>query len=625
MMPEKRSWLKFSIALTAFVLSVLSVTGYALWLLRMDAIHSNFRIATLLVQSFENLITQSLDATLLAAGNRMPSDGSTLDVHHIEAGFLLILRNSPHLRSLSLLDESNRIIASSNPANVGLSVATGPYFPNVNADQKVLRIGLPWVGRDFSQGRVSTSKTLMDDVSTFIPVVQPLETQDSHLTLLMALNPDYFQSRILQQLDIDVGSVEVLRLDATPLLTTASTMMAGDHSKDEIAKLHLDEHESGQFEYDAGPGHGQQTLSAFQVSRLYPFVVVVHLRRDVALQRWMNELKTIAVVVLPILIALCVLAVAFYRRQLLLKAQRAESERLQRVNAACVFSNTREGIIIADVNGIIMDVNDAFTHITGYHRDEVLGKNPSLLSSGCHDGAFYDAIWRDIKDNGHWDGEIWNRHKNGEVIAEKLTISAVPDSKGHVQQYVAVFSDITDLKNYQNELEHIARYDALTHLPNRLMLSDRLCQAMMHAQRREQCLGVVFIDLDGFKTINDTYGHGAGDQVLIAVSTRMRQALRDGDTLARNGGDEFVAVLVDLENAQNALPLLDRLLVAAAELIEFGSFFLQVSASIGISFYEGEQSKTAEALMREADVAMYQAKLAGKNQYRIFDPCDYSH
>ncbi len=327
----------------------------------------------------------------------MSSDDSTLDVDHIEAGFLRILRSSPHLRSLSLLDESNRIIVSSNPANVGLTVATGSYFPNVNADQKVLRIGQPWVGRDFSQGMVSTSKTLMDDVSTFIPVVQPLETQGSHMTLLVALNPDYFQGIILQQLDIDVGTVEVLRLDAIPLLATAPTLMAGDHSNDEIAKLHLDEHESGQFEYDAGLGHGQKTLSAFQVSRLYPFVVVVHLRRDVALQRWMNELKTIAVVVLPILIALCDLAVAFYRRQLLLKAQRAESERLQRVNAACVFSNTREGIIITDINGIIMDVNDAFTHITGYHRDEVMGKNPSMLSSGCHDRAFYDAIWRDLR------------------------------------------------------------------------------------------------------------------------------------------------------------------------------------------------------------------------------------
>jgi len=624
-MPEKRSWLKFSIAFIAFVLSVLSVTGYALWLLRMDAIHSNFRIATLLVQSFENLITQSLDATTLAAGNRVPSDDSTLDVDHIEAGFLRILRSSPHLRSLSLLDASHRIIVSSNPANVGLTVATGSYFPNVNADQQVLRIGLPWVGRDFSQGRVSTSKTLVDDVSTFIPVVQPLETQGSHMTLLVALNPDYFQGIILQQLDIDVGTVEVLRLDAIPLLATAPTMMAGDHPNDEIAKLRLDEHEFGQFEYDAAPGHGQQTLSAFQVSRLYPFVVVVHLWRDVALQRWMNELKTIAVVVLPILIALCVLAVAFYRRQLLLKAQQAESERLQRVNAACVFSNTREGIIITDANGTIMDVNDAFTHITGYHRDEVVGRNPNMLSSGCHDRAFYDVMWRDLKETGHWDGEIWNHHKNGDVIAEKLTISAVPDSKGHVQQYVAVFSDITDIKNYQNELEHIARYDALTHLPNRLMLSDRLCQAMMHALRREQWLGVVFIDLDRFKFINDTYGHDAGDQVLVTVSTRMRQVLRDGDTLARNGGDEFVAVLVDLADASDALPLLDRLLVAAAEPIEFGSFFLQVSASIGISFYGDEQSKTTETLMREADMAMYQAKLAGKNQYRIFDPCDYSH
>jgi len=164
----------------------------------------------------------------------------------------------------------------------------------------------------------------------------------------------------------------------------------------------------------------------------------------------------------------------------------------------------------------------------------------------------------------------------------------------------------------------MARYDALTNLPNRLFLADRLSQAITHLQRREQWLGVVFIDLDGFKTINDTYGHDAGDNMLMAVSREMRQVLRDGDTLSRNGGDEFVAVLVDLSDTVDALLLLDRLLTAAAKPFQFGELSLKVTASIGISYYCHGEPKTADDLLREADMAMYQAKLAGKNRYHVY-------
>lgn len=610
---EKNLWLKFSIALTLFSAGVLGLTGYSLYFLRTEAINSNFNIATLLVRSFENLITQSLDATILASYNTIPSDVKKLNVPHIEADLLLILRSAPYIRSLSLLDTSNRIIASSNRANVGLTVATDSYFPQADPGQKVLRIGTPWVGRDFSHGQVSTDRAALDEDSTFIPVVQHLRVTDSHLTLLIAVNPDFFLNHMLHQLKAEVGSVEVLRLDGTPLLMTPSGIMTG---KEDFRKLRPDERESGIFEYDSG--HGKQALSAFQVSRLYPFVVVTHLSRDVALKRWVKEMKTIVVVVLPTLIALGIVAAAFCRRQLLLDAQRTESDRLQRVNAACVFTNTREGIIISDAHDIIMDVNDAFTHITGYSRDEALGKSTAFFSSGHHDQEFFDTMWSELRVKGHWDGEIWNRNKNGEVFAEKLTISAVPDSQGIVQQYVSVFSNITATKNYQSELEFMANYDALTNLPNRLLLADRLSQAMTHLQRREQWLGVVFIDLDGFKAINDTYGHDAGDNMLMAVSERMREVLRDGDTLSRKGGDEFVAVLVDLPDTLDALPLLDRLLTAAARPFQFRELRLNVTASIGISYYCHGEVKTVEELLREADMAMYQAKSAGKNQYHVY-------
>ncbi len=583
MRSDRRLGLKFPMALTAMVVAVLGMTGYTLWLLRADAITSHFRISALLARSFESFITQSLNATVLAATHAVSRDDLASRVSPMQAGFELILRNAPHLRSLSLLDASDRIIASSNPANVGLTIATHDYFPLTQSEQKVLRIGLPWSGRDFAEGHILNQDVPTDGVSTFIAVTQLLEASPNRLTLLVALNSDYFLNHMLNQLDSEAGTVEVLRFDGVSLMATASGVMVGGKHRDVMDALRLDEREFGQFEHTLD--HADPTLSAFRVSPLYPIVVIAHLRRDVALQTWMTEAKTMLGVVVPALVAISLLSVAFHRRRLLLKAQLAESERLQRINAACVFTNAREGITITSADGTILDVNDAFTHITGYGREEVMGKNPSILSSGRQDKAFYAAMWHDLNTKGHWSGEIWNRRKDDKVFAVKLTISAVSDSQGEVQQYVAIFSDITAIKTYQNELERIARYDALTNLPNRVLLADRLHQAMTQALRRQQWLGVVFIDLDGFKTINDTHGHDVGDQVLVTVSGRMRQVLRDGDTLARKGGDEFVAVLVDLDDTADAIPLLNRLLAAAAQPMAFGDLSLQVSASIGVCFY----------------------------------------
>ncbi len=287
--------------------------------------------------------------------------------------------------------------------------------------------------------------------------------------------------------------------------------------------------------------------------------------------------------------------------------------------AASVFAHAREGIMITGADACIIDVNDTFSRITGYSREEVMGKNPRILSSGRQDASFYAAMWQALLDQGHWSGELWNRRKDGEIYAEMQTISAVRDANGVTRQYVSLFSDITPLKEHQKQLEHIAHYDALTNLPNRALLADRLHQAMAQEQRREQRLAVAFLDLDRFKAINDQYGHDVGDQMLVAVAAHMKQALRDGDTLARLGGDEFVAVLLDIPDAAASVPMLRRLLAAAALPVQIGVLTLQVSASLGVTFYPQRDDVDADQLLRQADQAMYQAKLAGMNRYHVFD------
>jgi diguanylate cyclase (GGDEF)-like protein/PAS domain S-box-containing protein len=288
--------------------------------------------------------------------------------------------------------------------------------------------------------------------------------------------------------------------------------------------------------------------------------------------------------------------------------------------AASVFTNAREGITITDPEGAILEVNDMFTRITGYRREEVLGQNPSLLKSGLHSKEFYDEMWRALAKEGHWSGEIWNKNKNGDIFAEMLTITAVHDAGGKLLQYVALFSDITQIKKHAQQLEHLTHYDVLTSLPNRALLGDRLHQAMAQANRRKQVLAVAYLDLDGFKEINDRHGRDAGDRLLTSLAFNMKCALREGDTLARLGGDEFVAVMLDLDNAEASVPMLALLLEAASEQVQVGDLSLCVSASIGVTFYPQAEEADPDLLLRQADQAMYQAKLAGGNRYHIFDP-----
>lgn len=287
--------------------------------------------------------------------------------------------------------------------------------------------------------------------------------------------------------------------------------------------------------------------------------------------------------------------------------------------AASVFSHAREGILITDAAQHIVEVNDAFTRLTGYARDEALGKTPQLLKSSRHNDAFYAAMQTNLAEHGYWEGEIWNRHRSGEERAHLMTVTAVRGPDDCVSHYVALFMDITQQKAVEEQLKRNAHYDPLTGLPNRVLLADRLNHAMARARRGDRQLALAYIDLDGFKEINDRFGHQAGDHLLVVLAERMRTALRESDTVARLGGDEFVAVMADQANAEGTVALVGRLLQVLGEAVPYQGEALSVSASIGLAYFPQQASMDADQFLRQADQAMYRAKLSGKNRFHIFE------
>ncbi len=299
-----------------------------------------------------------------------------------------------------------------------------------------------------------------------------------------------------------------------------------------------------------------------------------------------------------------------------ISAQKAANAQQQLT--ASVFTNTSEGILITDRWGQVVEVNQAFSHITGYSRAEVLGQAPNQVQSSLQDPDIYPELRRALRARGEWRGEMRSRKKDGQSYWAWLTVTKVRGEGGKVRNYVALFSDITVLKLQQAELEHGAHFDALTDLPNRLLLSDRLHQAITLCQRHNRSLAVLYLDLDGFKNINDQHGHKAGDELLVAVSHRMKAALRDVDTLARMGGDEFVAVLSDVDSTQDCIQLVQRVLKACAEPVFINGQDLHITASIGVTMYPQDHAEP-DQLMRHADQAMYEAKQSGKNKFHMFD------
>ena len=298
-------------------------------------------------------------------------------------------------------------------------------------------------------------------------------------------------------------------------------------------------------------------------------------------------------------------------------AARKKAEQEIRLSAS-VFEHSNDGILIANADNLIVDVNQAFSAITGYSKEEILGKNPRVLQSGRHETTFYQSLWRHLNETGHWRGEIWNRRKSGEFYPELLDITSVKNLDGEITHYVAIFSDITALKDNQKKLEHMAHFDALTQLPNRTLLADRLEQNIAHAGRENHLLAVCFLDLDDFKPINDKHGHQVGDKLLINVAARLKQALRTVDSVARLGGDEFVLLITDLSDMEELELILSRVMVEIASPHLIDNLDLRVSASVGVTLYPLDDAD-ADSLLRHADQAMYMAKRSGRNRYHLFD------
>ena len=297
-------------------------------------------------------------------------------------------------------------------------------------------------------------------------------------------------------------------------------------------------------------------------------------------------------------------------------AQHLTETRLKQT--AAVFDNTMEGVMITDPGGHIVAVNPALQRITGYDEAELLGQRPNLLRSNRHDNAFYAGMWATIREHGHWQGEVWNRRKNGELYAQLLSISAVRDDAGQVTHYVAICADISHMKQFEASLERLAHYDVLTDLPNRLLLQSRLAHAIERARRDNHAVAVLFFDLDRFKTINDTLGHPAGDALLQGFAERLRKRVREEDTIARLGGDEFVVVLEQVRQADQAAHVAQDILDLLVEPFTLPSGHeVYVGSSIGIAMYP-DDGVCAEDLLKNADAAMYQAKEQGRGAFRFY-------
>jgi len=306
-----------------------------------------------------------------------------------------------------------------------------------------------------------------------------------------------------------------------------------------------------------------------------------------------------------------------------LEAHKHAAEEAARI--AAIAFETPEPMIVMDAQGDILRVNAAFSRTTGYAQDEVAGRSPTVLQSGRHPPEFFAELWQTVRATGHWQGEIWDRRKNGEVYPKWLTVSSVRSQDGAITHYVGSFADISERKEAAEAISRLAYYDSLTALPNRQLMMDRLKRALRFSGRSGRYGAVLFLDLDNFKTINDTLGHDEGDKLLQEAALRLRACVREEDTVARFGGDEFVVLLEDLEGPRDHAAVLtktvsDKLLATLARPYELQGREHPCSASIGVALWHGEPGTDPNELLKRSDMAMYEAKKAGRNAARFFDP-----
>jgi len=630
----------FVAALLVFVGSMLAITAYSLWRLRAEAVSGGLDVSAMHSRGIENLVTQTLHVIELVTANTMVQSAGATGLQGIAATFDPVLSRAPFLRSISVLDEAGHIVASSNPANVGLKVSTEDFLPTPGGVAEILRIGKPWSGRDFSDGRPASPQLPFDaDAPNFIPVAQRLVFDQHSITFLVALNSDYFINHITQQLGTEGASVDVLRYDGTLLMSTDSIRTPGVVYDYITRDLRLSEVEFGKYEEDSGGN--QALLTAFRASRLYPLVVVTRINRDYALRHWQAEAKTLFSIVITVLLAIAMLTFAFYRRQMLLAAQRMESQRLQRINAT-VFDSSAVAILITDLSANIISINPAYTRVTDFHPDEVIGHHLYELLTAEGTVKFTEAMLKE-QAAGLDDGaqsvsiEVQQRCKDGSLIWTEIHSTPERDAAGAITGYHRICRNVTGRKQMEDQIRQLAFYDPLTKLPNRRLLDDRLNQAMAASKRNKCYTALMFLDLDNFKPLNDQHGHVVGDLLLVEAAERLRSCVREMDTVARFGGDEFVVVLSALspdraESISQAASIANKIrtsLAAPYRLISrqdgAGDAVVEhcCTSSIGVVVFSDYQASPDEVL-RWADAAMYEAKDSGRNAIRFYGSASFA-
>jgi PAS domain S-box-containing protein len=442
--------------LTLLLGSWLAALAFTVWRLHEESMTNGMANAVGHARNFEELLTQTLkviDITASTLDPRLNPQG-TINAAELGRSLNVAIRPTPYLRSLSLLDSNGRIVASSNAQNVGVRVDTANFFPSTRPDADVLRIDIPWHGRDFFSAVPTVASSANPVDLGLIPVIRKLAGGKQDLWLLAALNPDYFINHFSQLLEPEEGHVQWLRYDTRLLLSTNLADVPGAAPFNGISRERLVQRETGQFAYQL-PG-GRQVLTAYRTSSQFPVVVVVQVDQERVLANWRAEARSLIIIVVPILLALSIASVLVWRRQRRIGLQQVELER-ERRRAASVFDASSDSIILTKPDGEILAINPACEKLNGYSASEVIGCNPRILNSGEQDAVYYSAMWDSLNRVGHWQGEIINRRKDNTVYTGLMTINAVTDSSGQLLHYVGVTTDISARKREEGQLaEHAA-------------------------------------------------------------------------------------------------------------------------------------------------------------------------
>jgi len=607
--------------LTVMVLTILA-TGLASFYLiariKASAIDDSFKRSSLHAQAFADHVDNSLNLVVNLADffRSLPPEVTMAGAADL---FRQTVDQAPFVHSMSLLEASGRVGASSHPDNVGLLVDTEGYLEYSLAGKHRLAIGPPLVGRDLAQSRQFISGKPSADLPLHaLPVLHRFLRNGAEISLLTVLNLDAFAEHLSRRLSGEEGFVELFRNDQLLLFSSAGPAkreVGAGHGGGLSQALAADT-----LRFEKAQVDQAHFITAVRPTGQHPLVVAVRLDRYTALAGWRDERRRLLLVIVPALAGMVLLATALYRHQQRVVIEREEAKQQEHDRlATSVFDTVAEAVMVTGPDQLILAVNPAFTRITGYGGGEVIGESASLLAADSQSAEFYQQLSETLANNGHWAGEVHNRRKSGELFVAWLSANQVRNKTGEVTHHVTVFSDFTEHRSEVDRIEYLAHHDLLTGLPNRTLFYDRLRQAIGLASRERRRLGLVFIDLDRFKPVNDRFGHTLGDLLLKQVAERMLQQVRASDTVVRLGGDEFVVLLPNLDTEEDALAVAEKLRRALYRPFQLGEHAVQISSSSGIALYPEDGSSEAE-LLRCADEAMYQAKKSGGNRLRYKPP-----